>query len=289
MMSAGLPGDRFRPEYLALSQLKKSMPDVPIIALTATADRITQKDILEKLGLHSPVTYISSFNRANITYTVERKKGSFEKLIDFLKKHNEESGIIYCLSRAATETLAEQLRLKGFEALAYHAGLEREIRSSHQEQFIRDEVKIIVATIAFGRGSINLMSVRLHRDLPKTWRAISEPTRRTRWLPSEALLFYFHGDVGKMKRFVEVQGNAEQTKINQKKVEQIGAYGEIRSCRRKYLLNYFDEPSPDQCSNCDVCLSGEQRIDMTEAGQKVLSAVSRLQERFGAVYIMTSF
>ena len=282
-------GHDFRPEYLMLAQLKQAMPHVPVIALTATADRITRKDIVEKLGLQEPATFVSSFNRANIRYTVEPKRNSFEKLLDFLEKRKDESGIIYCLSRASTETLANNLTEEGFPALPYHAGMEKDLRSKHQELFLRDEAKIMVATIAFGMG-IDKSNVRyvVHMDLPKNIESYYQETGRggRDGLNSEALLFYSYGDVSKMKRFVEINDNPEQTEIYLKKLEQMAEYGDLTTCRRKYLLNYFDEAAPDYCGNCDVCLTRIERVDGTIPAQKALSAVARLNERFGAGYVV---
>jgi ATP-dependent DNA helicase RecQ len=282
-------GHDFRPEYLMLAQLKQAMPQVPVIALTATADRITRKDIVEKLGLQEPATFVSSFNRANIRYTVEPKRNSFEKLLDFLEKRKDESGIIYCLSRASTETLARDLTDDGFPALPYHAGMEKADRAKHQELFLRDEAKIMVATIAFGMG-IDKSNVRyvVHMDLPKNIESYYQETGRggRDGLDSEALLFYSYGDVSKMKRFVEINDNPEQTEIYLKKLEQMAEYGDLTSCRRKYLLNYFDEDAPGYCGNCDVCLTRIEQIDGTVLAQKVLSAVTRLNERYGAGYVV---
>ncbi len=282
-------GHDFRPDYLQLAQLKRAMPDVPVIALTATADSLTRKDIVEKLELRDPETFISSFNRANIRYTVEEKKRSFERLLEFLEKRKGESGIIYCLSRASTETLANDLAEEGIEALPYHAGMDREQRSRHQDLFLRDEVKIIVATIAFGMG-IDKSNVRfvVHMDLPKNIESYYQETGRAGrdGLPSEALLFYSYSDVIKLKKFVSIEGNTEQTAISMKKLEQMGSFGELTSCRRKFLLNYFDEQSPAYCGNCDTCLSRTDSVDGTLLAQKVLSAVVRLRERFGAGYVI---
>jgi ATP-dependent DNA helicase RecQ len=282
-------GHDFRPEYLQLAQLKRTMPHVPIIALTATADRLTRKDIVEKLELKNPETFISSFNRANIRYTVEEKKRSFEKLLEFLDKRKGESGIIYCLSRASTETLANDLTEKGIAALPYHAGMDRQQRTQHQDKFLKDEVKIMVATIAFGMG-IDKSNVRfvVHMDLPKNIESYYQETGRAGrdGLPSEALLFYSYSDVIKLKKFVSIDGNEEQTAITVKKLEQMGQFGDLTTCRRKFLLNYFDEQTPAHCGNCDVCLSRKDTVDGTLLAQKVLSAVVRLHERFGAGYII---
>ncbi len=282
-------GHDFRPEYLMLAQLKRTMPQVPIIALTATADRLTRKDILEKLELNNPVTFVSSFNRANIRYTVEVKRGSFDKLITFLNTRKGEAGVIYCLSRASVETLAQDLKNLGFNALPYHAGLEKSIRVKNQELFLRDEVNIMVATVAFGMG-IDKSNVRfvVHMDLPKNIEGYYQETGRAGrdGLESEALLFYSYADVSKLKKFVEIEGNTEQTKIQLRKLDQMAAYGDLLSCRRKYLLNYFDEATVNSCGNCDVCLTRTELADGTILAQKALSAVSRLQERFGAGYVI---
>ena len=282
-------GHDFRPEYLNLAHLKKTFPEIPVIALTATADKLTQKDIVEKLGLNNPAIFISSFNRANIRYNVESKIGSMGKLMDFLEKRREESGIIYCLSRASTEAWAQNLTRAGFPALAYHAGMDKEMRTLHQEKFLRDDTRIIVATIAFGMG-IDKSNVRfvVHMDLPKNVESYYQETGRAGrdGLPSETLLFYSYGDVNKMRSFVTVADNPEQTEIYLRKLEQMGKYGELSTCRRKYLLNYFDEQTGAYCGNCDICLTNFEPADYTAAAQKVLSAVIDLRQRFGAGYVI---
>ena len=282
-------GHDFRPEYLTLAQLKKSFPGIPVVALTATADNLTQKDIVEKLELRNPAIFISSFNRANIRYTVKPKLETFEKLLDFLDERKDQSGIIYCLSRSSTERIANDLVSEGFKALPYHAGLDRELRTRHQDMFLRDEVKIMVATIAFGMG-IDKSNVRyvVHMDLPKNIESYYQETGRAGrdGVDSEALLFYSHGDVMKLKRFVQVEGNEEQTAVALKKLDQMSRFGELVTCRRKYLLNYFDESAPDSCGNCDVCLSTAELYDATILAQKAISAVMRLQQRFGAAYVI---
>lgn len=255
-------GHDFRPEYLMLANLKNSFPDVPVIALTATADKLTQKDIVEKLGLNDPAIFVSSFNRENICYIVEPRRGDhFGKLLGFLEKRKDQSGIIYCLSRKSTEMLADDLQMHGFTALAYHAGMERGQRAKNQDMFVRDEAKIMVATIAFGMG-IDKSNVRyvVHMDLPKNIESYYQETGRAGrdGLPSDALLFYGYGDVVKLKRFAQIENNPEQTEILLRKLDQMGRYGNLTTCRRKYLLNYFDEHAGDYCGNCDVCLEKDK-------------------------------
>lgn len=282
-------GHDFRPEYLMLARLKEELADVPVIALTATADKLTQKDILGKLALKSPQTYLSSFNRANIQYLVEPKQNSYHRLLDFLADRRDDSGIIYTLSRKSAKDLAERLSDEGYAARPYHAGLENRTKEQHQDLFLKDEVKIIVATIAFGMG-IDKSNVRyvVHMDLPKNLESYYQETGRAGrdGLPSQALLFYSYADVLKLKGFASVENNAEQTRIMLKKLDQMADFCQIRYCRRKYLLNYFDEKAPDHCGNCDVCLTPRETIDGTVIAQKVLSAVVRLNGRFGINYVV---
>jgi ATP-dependent DNA helicase RecQ len=259
-------GHDFRPEYLMLAGLKNDFPNIPVIALTATADKLTQKDILEKLDLKNPAEFVSSFNRANITYRVLPKKKSFNQLLNFLKDRKEDSGIIYCLSRKSTEQLAADLKEEGYSAEAYHAGMAHADKVRNQEAFLRDDVKIIVATIAFGMG-INKSNVRyvVHVDLPKNIEGYYQETGRAGrdGLPSEAVLFYSAADVFKLKHFATIEGNEEQSKIMLKKLDQMSTLCSTRQCRRQYLLNYFDEAAPAFCGSCDVCLSDEEKADAT--------------------------
>ena len=282
-------GHDFRPEYLVLGQLKKQFPQVPIIALTATADSLTKKDIIQKLELTDYTVYENSFNRSNISYYVKEKRNYFKQLISFLEEHKEDSGIIYCLSRSSTEKLAEELRDEGYAAIAYHAGLDKSTREKNQDSFLKDEIKIVVATIAFGMG-INKSNVRfvVHVDLPKNIEGYYQETGGAGrdGLPSEAILFYSAADVFKLKNFARVEGNEAQSKVMLKKLDQMAAFCETRQCRRKYLLNYFDEPAANFCGSCDVCLSQEEKTDATIEAQKLLSAVTRLQERFGINYVI---
>lgn len=281
-------GHDFRPEYAMLASVKNAL-EIPTIALTATADQLTRKDILEKLKLETPKVFISSFNRENIHYHVTPKRESYGQLLRFLENKRENSGIIYVLSRSSAEDLADRLTQEGFSAKPYHAGLEKVQKEQHQDMFLRDEVKIIVATIAFGMG-INKSNVRfvVHMDLPKSIESYYQETGRAGrdGLKSDALLFYSYGDVVKLKKFVEVEGNEEQSQIMQKKLQEMATFGELRVCRRKYLLQYFGEVAEDYCGSCDICLSEYEKFDGTIMAQKVLSAVARLEERFGVSYVI---
>lgn len=282
-------GHDFRPEYVELGQLKKSFPGIPVIALTATADKLTRKDIIEKLELTEFKLFENSFNRPNISYFIKPKKKYFDELAEYIEEHKDDCGIIYCLSRAGTESLAEKLQQHGFAAAAYHAGLGKNEKDERQEKFLRDEIKIIVATIAFGMG-INKSNVRyvIHADLPKNIEGYYQETGRAGrdGLESEAILFYSAGDVFKLKSFAKVEGNEEQSRIMLKKLDQMAALCETNLCRRKFLLNYFDEAAPDYCGSCDVCLSEIEKADATVEAQKLLSAVSRLNQRFGINYVI---
>ncbi len=277
-------GHDFRPEYLKLSVLKEFFPDVPVAAFTATADPATQKDILNKLRLRNPKTYIASFDRANIHYRVEPKNQSYGQLVSFIKKRREESGIVYCLSRQSVETLCEKLQADGFSALPYHAGLNKETREKNQELFLKDEVKIMAATIAFGMG-INKSNVRFvaHMDMPKNIEGYYQETGRAGrdGLKSDALLFYSSGDYAKLAKFAEIDGNPQQTQILLAKLSKMSRFCELTTCRRKHLLEYFGESYTAPCNSCDNCTQERKREDQTDLAKTVIRAVQTLGRSFG--------
>jgi ATP-dependent DNA helicase RecQ len=282
-------GHDFRPEYIQLGKLKRWFPEVPVIALTATADKLVRKDIFERLQIPNAELFISSFNRPNIHYRIEPKRNSYSQLLDYLESRRDESGIIYCLSRSSTENLAADLQSEGFSVLAYHAGLDKATRDKNQELFLNDEVKIVVATIAFGMG-IDKSNVRfvVHCDLPKNIESYYQETGRAGrdGLESEALLFFSWGDVNKLQGFAEVEGNQRQTEIMLRKLKQMGEFGDLKTCRRKFLLNYFGEELAENCGNCDNCLKDFETIDGTIIAQKALSAVYRTGQRMGLGYLV---
>lgn len=282
-------GHDFRPEYLRLAIWKQEFPQVPVIALTASADKVTRNDILARLRLQTPAVYISGFNRANIHYYVYPKENTREQLIACVTARQDDCGIIYALSRKSTEELAAMLCEAGFVAAHYHAGMDALSRNKIQEAFKRDEIKIIVATIAFGMG-IDKPNVRyvVHYDIPKSMEGYYQETGRAGrdGLRSDAILFYAPGDIMKLVRFTELEGNPEQTAIMKKKLWHMKDYAEQDGCRRQFILHYFGESFPDACGSCDACLTNSERQDITIDAQKFLSAVSRTGERFGTGYII---
>ena len=282
-------GHDFRPEYLRLAALKREFPNVPLIALTATADKLVRKDIVDRLEIKDAEVFVSSFNRQNIRYAVRPKQKSYGQLLEFLDERKDQSGIIYCLSRNSVDSLAGDLRDEGFSALPYHAGLDKQTRDRHQTSFLNDETKIIVATIAFGMG-IDKSNVRfvVHMDLPKNVESYYQETGRAGrdGLESEALLFYSYADVTKLKGFVEIEGNSDQSAIMLKKLDAMATYCDLKFCRRKFLLNYFSEEFDGACGNCDNCTKKVERFDGTIIAQKALSAVYRTGQRFGMSYVI---
>ena len=283
-------GHDFRPDYRNLNVLRRDFADVPVIALTATATERVREDIVAQLDLREARKFISSFNRANLTYHVQPKRAAFSALIALLRRHTNEPAIIYCFSRKDTETVAADLSANGLRALPYHAGLDNSVRRETQEKFIRDEVPIIVATIAFGMG-IDKPDIRLvvHYDLPKTLEGYYQETGRAGrdGLPSECVLFYTFGDKIKQDYFINQIEDAAQRENARQKLAQVIQFCELHTCRRKYLLEYFGEVWDQQsCGGCDVCLTPKEEFEATEIAQKILSAVVRTGERFGMNYVI---
>lgn len=277
-------GHDFRPDYLALSTLKSQYPDVPVMALTASADKVTRDDIVAQLGLSGDHRFISSFDRANIWYFVVQKYLMDDFLPEYLNQHKDQSGIIYCLSRKSTEDMAERLKSMGYSAAYYHAGMERNARHQVQEDFIHDRVKIIVATIAFGMG-IDKPDVRyvIHADLPKNIESYYQETGRAGRdnLRADAILFYSRGDVSKLSYFIDNGTDPAHVDIMHRKLEYMVSFAEAHRCRRQQLMNYFDEVHHGHCKSCDYCLDKYTEYDGTLNAQKALSAVARLNQRFG--------
>lgn len=281
-------GHDFRPDYRNLKTLRTRFSRTPIIALTATATPRVRDDIIAQLNLSTPRIFTSSFNRANLTYSVYPKENTFELLLQILKRHKDKSVIIYCFSRANTEKLAEKLCKQGVKTKAYHAGLDSDTRRKTQEDFIKDRIAVIVATIAFGMG-IDKPDVRavIHYDLPKSVEGYYQETGRAGrdGLSSECVLFYSYGDMAKHYRFMKDVTDSEERKHAEEKLKQIVAYAELSACRRRFLLAYFNEQFDVPCNACDNCLHTTETIDATEIAQKILSTILRTGQRYGAGYI----
>lgn len=282
-------GHDFRPEYTQLGGLKASFPDAPIMALTATADYATRQDILTHLNLKNPHKYIGSFDRPNIRYTLEEKYKPMEQLTRFVLAQKGKSGIIYCNSRNKVERITESLRNKGVSAAAYHAGMETARRDRVQQDFQRDNVQVVVATIAFGMG-INKSNVRFvaHFDLPRSIESYYQETGRAGRddLPAEAVLFYEPADYAWLQKILLEKPETPQRQIEQHKLEAIGEFAESQTCRRLVLLNYFGEHRQTVCNNCDICLDPPKKYDGLIDAQKVMSTIYRVGQCFGAHYVI---
>jgi len=307
-------GHDFRPEYRELKKLRTHFPDVPIMALTATATERVRDDIIKQLKLRDPCCYFASFNRPNLTYRVVAKSSAYQQVLEFIRARPNESGIVYCASRKSTDALAEKLTKDGIKALPYHAGMEPRERTRNQEAFLRDDARVITATIAFGMG-INKPNVRfvIHHDLPKNIEGYYQETGRAGrdGLPSECVLLFSVGDVVKQRRFIEEKSESEQ-RIAHEQLRTMIAYAETRHCRRATLLQYFGESWPPSveagvlpalasdyaadtaattaptmerreisCNGCDNCLEPRETFDGTIAAQKFLSCVHRVQAKQG--------
>jgi len=282
-------GHDFRPEYTRLGVLRAHFPQVPVLALTATADEQTRNDILQVLALQDSATYVSSFDRPNIRYHVLEKQKPFDQLFDFLQKYQGESGIIYALSRKRVEEIADKLQERGVKVAAYHAGLNGAVRADVQERFLRDQIQVVVATVAFGMG-IDKPDVRfvVHYDLPKNIEGYYQETGRAGrdGLDSEVLLLSGAQDIITIRHFIDQNENEQQQRVELYKLNAMIQFSEAVICRRKVLLNYFGEGYDEKCGNCDVCLNPPEVYDATKDAQKALSCVYRLNQSFGMKYVI---
>jgi ATP-dependent DNA helicase RecQ len=276
-------GHDFRPEYRELKKLRRHLPDVPIMALTATATERVRKDIVDQLHLEDARCYVASFNRPNLTYRVVAKSSPYEQVLGFIRGRPDESGIVYCASRKTADSLAKKLSADGVKAKPYHAGLEAKERTKHQELFLRDDARVITATIAFGMG-INKPNVRfvVHHDLPKNIESYYQETGRAGrdGLPSECVLLFSASDVVKQRRFIEEKSDKEE-RIAREQLRQMVHLAETRDCRRATLLKYFGEEFPAPCNGCDNCLEPRETFDGTVPAQKFLSCVQRVRQKSG--------
>jgi len=283
-------GHDFRPEYVQLGRLRQLFPGVPLIALTATADAQTRGDIITRLGLQRAACHLAGFDRPNIRYTVSAKQKPFGQLTAFLAgRGRDEAGIVYALSRKRVEEVAERLLAAGIAAAPYHAGLSEKERSRVQEAFQRDELQVVVATVAFGMG-IDKPDVRfvVHYDLPKNIESYYQETGRAGrdGLPAEALLLFGYGDIAVARSLIENGSNTEQNRIELHKLNAMVGFAESVTCRRRVLLGYFGAALAEDCGNCDICLDPPEQCDATEEARKALSCVYRVGQRFGMGHVI---
>ncbi|MDP8099194.1 DNA helicase RecQ [Pasteurella atlantica] len=282
-------GHDFRPEYTLLGGLRKTFPNIPLMALTATADPVTRADIITHLQLNDPHTYLGSFDRPNIRYTIQEKFKPLNQLAKFLDKQQGKSGIVYCGSRKKVESITEKLASRGIKVMGYHAGMSVLERSTVQNAFQRDDIQVVVATVAFGMG-INKSNVRfvVHFDLPRSIESYYQETGRAGRddLPAEAMLFYDPADYGWLQKVLLEKPENEQRKIEQHKLNTIKDFAESQTCRRLVLLNYFGELRQEPCKNCDICLDPPKKYDGLVDAQKVMSAIYRTGQVFGLHHIV---
>lgn len=282
-------GHDFRPEYASLGQLKQYFPHVPYMALTATADDATRKDIISRLQLVEPHTYLGSFDRPNIRYNLVEKHKPVSQAVRYLETQKGNCGIIYCGSRKKVEMVTEKLCNNGLRAAGYHAGMDTDERAYVQEAFQRDDIQIVVATVAFGMG-INKPNVRfvVHFDIPRNIESYYQETGRAGrdGLPAEAMMLFDPADMGWLRRMLDEKEEGPQKQVEMHKLNAMSAFAEAQTCRRQVLLNYFGEYREKQCGNCDICLDPPKHFDATQEAQKALSCVYRVNQSFGMGYVV---
>ena len=282
-------GHDFRPDYRQLSHLSLRFPEVPIIALTATADKLTQADVINQLNLIDPLVVVRSFDRPNIRYTVVEKFNLTEQVVSFIETQKGNSGIVYCSSRSKVEDMTTRLAKRGFSVVAYHAGLTTAERQQAQENFLKDNVQIIVATVAFGMG-INKPNVRfvVHADCPRTIEAYYQETGRAGrdGVPAEALLLFNSKDLNWYHRQIADKPENKHKQVELHKIQAMESFAQSMTCRRTVLLNYFGENRTEPCNNCDICLYPPEHYDGLIDAQKILSCIYRVEQRYGAQYVV---
>ena len=282
-------GHDFRPEYTLLGNLRNTFPNIPLMALTATADPTTRADILLYLRLNEPHTYLGSFDRPNIRYTVQEKFKPMEQLAKFIAGQKGKSGIVYCNSRKKVEEITEKLSARNISVMGYHAGMSVQQRETVQNAFQRDNIQVVVATVAFGMG-INKSNVRfvVHFDLPRSIESYYQETGRAGRddLPSQAVMFYDPADYAWLQKMLLEEPESEQRDIKQHKLQAIGAFAESQTCRRLVLLNYFGESRREPCKNCDICLDPPRKYDGLIDAQKVMSVIYRTRQTFGMHHVI---